>query len=428
MSGLLNAWARAVNFKVESSMKILHILSQAPDFTGSGKYIQAVIKCAAAKGHDNFLVAGVQGNFDLNQSVISPANTRFVRFKTQELDYPIPGMSDVMPYESTVFSTLLPEQLEQYKNAFKQVLSGAYERFSPDILHTHHLWVASKVARDLLPDLPMVTTCHGTCLRQFSLSPGIGEHVRGSCRRIDRIMALSHFQKKEIARALSVDPARIDVIGGGYDNSLFFNGPKPSGGAVEMVYAGKLSRAKGVPWLLETLERSRHLPWKLHLAGSGSGREKKECLDLAGRFNNRVTVHGPLSHTDLAALMRKSHVFVLPSFFEGLPLVLMEALASGCRIITTSLAGTREVLGNSDSSMVDFVELPELETVDSPFERDMEPLKEKLARAIERAVKRSSDHRQPDMETALSIAEKFTWDQVFSRIETVYEKAMKPEI
>ncbi|MEA1968370.1 MAG: glycosyltransferase family 4 protein [Thermodesulfobacteriota bacterium] len=406
-------------------MRILHILSQTPDFTGSGKYIQAIMKCAAGKGHDNFLVAGIQENFVLDSSIISPENTLFVRFKSKELDYPIPGMSDVMPYKSTLFSTLTEDQIKNYKSAFKKVILRAYEMFMPDIIHTHHLWVASKVARVQLPDLPMVTTCHGTCLRQFSLCPNLGEDVKKSCRNIDRVMSLSHFQKQEIQRIHSIDPGKIDIVGGGYDDSLFFNDTKASKGVVEMLYAGKLSRAKGVPWLLQSLDKIKHLPWRLHLAGTSSGREKEECLSLAGKLNNRVIVHGSLNHRKLATLMRKTHVFILPSFFEGLPLVLMEALASGCRIITTSLPGTREVLGDSSTRMVDLVELPILETIDSPYERDMVHLRERLARVIEKVVKKTIENRQPDMEAALKITKKYTWEKVFSRIEKVYEKAFK---
>jgi len=413
-----------MTYDIDHSMRILHILSQLPDSTGSGKYIQAVIKCAASKGHDNFLIAGIQGDFTLDPSIISPESTLFVRFNSKNLSYPIPGMSDIMPYESTVFSTLTPDQIKYYKNAFKKVILRAYDRFHPEILHTHHLWVASKIARALLPDLPMVTTCHGTCLRQFSLCPNLGDDIQKSCRNIDRIMSLSHFQKNEIKRILFIDPEKIDVVGGGYDNTLFFNGTKASQGPVEMLYAGKLSRTKGVPWLLKSLDRIKHLPWILHLAGTSSGKEKEQCLSLAEKFNNRVIVHGALNHRDLAALMRKAHIFILPSFFEGLPLVLMEALASGCRIITTSLPGTREVLGNSRSNMVDTVELPMLETIDFPFERDMELLKGRLARVVESVVKNTIKNRQPDMETVLKILEKYTWKKVFSRIENTYEKAV----
>ena len=413
-----------MRYDIDHLMRILHILSQLPDFTGSGKYVQAIIKCAANKGHDNFLIAAIQENFIPDPLIISPENTLFVRFNSKNLNYPIPGMSDVMPYESTVFSTLTPGQIKNYKNAFKKVILRAYDKFHPDILHTHHLWMASKTARALLPDLPMVTTCHGTCLRQFSLCPNIGDDIQDSCKNIDRIMSLSHFQKKEIQRILSINPKKIDVVGGGYNDSLFFNGKKSSQGSVEMLYAGKLSRAKGVNWLLKSLDRVKHLPWILHLVVTGSGKEMEQCLSLAKKFNNRVIVHGTLSHQDLAALMRKTHIFILPSFFEGLPLVLMEALASGCRIITTSLPGTREVLGNSKTGMVDLVELPMLETIDSPFEKDMELLKGMLARAIETVVKKTIENPQPDLKTTLKIAEKYTWKKVFSRIENTYEKAM----
>ncbi len=122
--------------------------------------------------------------------------------------------------------------------------------------------------------------------------------------------------------------------------------------------------------------------------------------------------------------MRRSHVFILPSFFEGLPLVLMEALASGCRIITTSLPGTLEVLGEKESSMVKLVPLPVLETIDSPYEKDMGGLEQDLARIIEKVVNKVMANRQPNMSAALEITENYTWGKVFSRIETVYRKAL----
>ncbi len=407
-------------------MRILHILSQKPDFTGSGKYIQAVIRCAAKKGHDNFLVAGVQDNFFLSSSIISPERTIFVKFKTRELDFPIPGMSDVMPYESSVFSTLTSTQINAYESAFTKAIVKAKDMFMPDIIHTHHLWLVSKVARESLPFLPMVTTCHGTGLRQFHLCYGLGEDVKKPCRTIDRIMSLSHYQKKEIQSIYSIDKEKIDVVGGGYDDSLFFFDKKPSNGAIQILYAGKLSRAKGVPWLLKSMGRIKHLPWKLHLAGTGSGIEKEECINLAEKLNGRVIVHGSLNHNKLADLMRKTHIFILPSFFEGLPLVLMEAIASGCRIITTSLPGIREVLGDSsDRKIVNLVELPILETIDSPYEKDMNFLMEQLAKIIGKVIKKIMKHPQPDMEEARKITEKYTWEKVFSRIENVYEKASK---
>jgi glycosyltransferase involved in cell wall biosynthesis len=138
-----------------------------------------------------------------------------------------------------------------------------------------------------------------------------------------------------------------------------------------------------------------------------------------------VIVHGALSHDRLAALMSRSHIFILPSFFEGLPLVLIEALASGCRIITTSLPGTMEILGDLGSTMVEMVSLPTLETIDSPYLRDMEDLEKRLARIIERSIKKTIENPRPDMAAAQKITQEYTWERVFLRIEKTYKQAIR---
>lgn len=409
-------------------MKILHILSQMPDFTGSGKTIQAIIGQAEACGHKNFLLAGIHRDFEPDPRLVAPAHSLFVRFSGPDLDFPLPGMSDVMPYKSTVFSSMTADQLARYRQAFEQKLRLAKETFDPDIIHTHHLWIVSKIARQVFADRPMVTSCHGTCLRQYSLCPHIGPTLTGAVRRIDRILCLSRHQKNQVQEIHGVDPENVDVVGAGFNSRLFGFDPhtgrdaKPEAGPVEMVYAGKLSRAKGVPWLLGALKRVSFSNWRLHLAGSGSGVEKEQCLELADALGDRVVVHGPLSHDSLARLMKNSHLFVLPSFFEGLPLVIMEALSSGCRILTTALPGTREILGDISSPMVRMIPLPPLETVDTPFSEDMPDLERLLAQAIETSLQAISASRQPDMDWAGEITRAYTWERVFSRMEAVYRQ------
>jgi glycosyltransferase involved in cell wall biosynthesis len=207
-----------------------------------------------------------------------------------------------------------------------------------------------------------------------------------------------------------------------------------------------------VPWLLRTFKKLSNqnylqdkegnsnsdsfLPHShLHLAGGGSGLEKDECLELANELD-KVTVHGALSHEELASLMKKSHLFILPSFFEGLPLVLMEALACGCRVITTSLPGTCEVLGscdstllassdsgisgNSNNNMVTLVELPKLETVDKPYIRDLEELETRLCEHIINSIKDLLKNPEPNQKQIKILTQNYTWSRVFKRIESVY--------
>jgi len=403
-------------------MKILHVLSQMPDFTGSGKTVQAIIRQAGGKGHDNFLVAGIQNEFDPEHFLLPKEKTAFLEFNGKDLDFLVPGMSDVMPYPSTIFSSMSPEQLSQYEAGFKNILEQAKERFVPDLIHSHHLWIVSQIARHVFPETPIVTSCHGTCLRQFSLCPRLGRAVQREISALDAILCLSQSQKKAVQNIHSVNPEKLYVVGAGFDQDQFFPGPKAEEGPIEIVYAGKLSRAKGVPWLLRALKQVTQDDVTLHLAGSGSGSEYQECLDLATGLSSQVKVHGPLSQQELAKLLRKAHIFVLPSFFEGLPLVLLEALSSGCRLLTTNLPGTCEILGDLQSDMIDLVSLPPLETVDRPFESDWPVLEKDLAMALDRVIQKSRIKRLPNLAQVEKLSAVYSWEKVFARMEAVYRK------
>jgi len=405
-------------------MRILHVISQAPDFTGSGKYLQAILSCAKERGHTNFLVAGIQGDFQLDSKLIRENHVRYIRFGTGMLDYPLPGMSDVMPYQSTRFLELSQSQIHEYETAFGTVVRDAIDQFEPDMIHVHHLWLVACVVRRIALDIPMVATCHGTCLRQMVLCPHIADKVSCDIRKIDTIMALSHDQKAMISSIHGVLPERIRVVGGGFSDKLFYCSEKSSQGSVEIVYAGKLSEAKGVPWLLRSMEKTKFQNWKLHLAGGGAGREYEHCLELASKIGGRVIIHGTLSHTNLAELMRQCHLFVLPSFYEGLPLVLMEALASGCRIITTALPGMLEVLGSESSPLVKLIHLPDLETIDRPFKSDYPALEQALASALDTALEQAFECPEPNYREAALVSGKYTWPQIFLRMEEAYQQAL----
>ena len=80
-------------------MRILSITAQKPNSTGSGVFLTELVKELAAKGHEQAVVAGV---YKEDKTEV-PENTKVypVIFKSEELPFPIAGMSDEMPYEST---------------------------------------------------------------------------------------------------------------------------------------------------------------------------------------------------------------------------------------------------------------------------------------------------------------------------------------
>jgi glycosyltransferase involved in cell wall biosynthesis len=238
------------------------------------------------------------------------------------------------------------------------------------------------------------------------------------------VLALSGDQTEKIRKLYGIASHRIDIVGGGYDENVFAVQPKAKPPQVEMLYAGKLSFAKGVDVLLRTVQSLQRADVHLHLAGSGTGEEGQCCLDLAEKMGNLVTVHGRINQQDLARLMGSCHIFILPSFYEGLPLVLLEALASGCRIITTDLAGCKELLGDADPDLVAFIERPVMKQIDRPEAEDLYIVEKRLQEAILSMVDRVLVSSSPDPDNIQTITSKFSWQAVFRKINLVYNKVL----
>ncbi len=116
--------------------------------------------------------------------------------------------------------------------------------------------------------------------------------------------------------------------------------------------------------------------------------------------------------------MRRSAVCVLPSFYEGLPLVLVEALACGCRLVATELPGITERLAPHLGEALELIPLPRLIGVDTPHADDLPTFVDHLATALARAV-----DRPPLGDPRVSLPgalEPFTWRAVFQHTEQVW--------
>jgi len=412
---------------MESSprLKILHVLGQRPDATGSGIYLQAIMREAAARGHANVMIAGIQDDTAAELQGVAPEQCRFVRFNGADLPFAIPGMTDIMPYPSTRFMDLSDADRAIYEKAFTRVLTETVADFRPDIIHSHHLWLISSLVRRLFPGIPVVTSCHGTDLRQFQNCPHLRSRVLSGCRDLDAALALSGPQAEDIAQSYELPPERVVVTGAGYSDTLFKPAEKPVAPPVQVVYAGKLWNAKGLPWLLKALQTITTTDWQLHLVGGGSGPEKEACLRLAETMGERIIIHGQIPQTRLAALFRQAHIFALPSLFEGLPLVVLEALASGCRVVATDLPGVMEVLGDVRSADVTLVPTPRLRNMDQPYPEDLPAFERNLARALEVQMAGALKRPRIDFAAVQDTLAAFTWRGIFARVETVYGDVLR---
>lgn len=417
-------------------MKILHILSQIPSFTGSGTYLQATMQHAGRQGYANYLLAGVSADFEFAKhcdSLPCP-EPELIRFG-HDIDLQIVGMSDVMPYPSARFCDLDADELLRYEACFDTRLQQAVARWQPDLIHAHHLWLLTSLTRQRFPDIPLVASCHGSDLRQFHACGHLQQQVMRGCRKVDAVCALSLEQKQQIIDAYEIPSEKIHIVGAGYDSTLFqaesFNSTATApdnvagSSSVNIIYAGKLSRAKGVPWLLQALHKITDVQWHFHLVGEGSGAEKEEIVTLSKTLGARVTLHGRVKPERLACLFKASQLFILPSFYEGVPLVALEALGCRCRIVTTNLPGIAEVFGTLNCNWIQRIELPEMESIDRPRADAEAGFTYRLEQSIriQMALIRTQPSAQPS-EAVQRILRKYAWGSTFSRIEKVYRQIL----
>jgi len=397
-------------------MKILHLISQRPDSTGSGIYLQAILREADRAGYENSLLAGLPAGEQIFLPGLTADRMSFVYFGSRENPGAIIGMSDVMPYPSRTFRQLDRTALEHYLQAFKSELVDAVDRYRPDIIHTHHLWLVTALARTVSRDIPVVTSVHGSELRQFTQCPLLHELVLPGCRLVDRVFALTDAQKIEISSTYGISSDRIRVVGAGYDPNIFHAGQGTCRTAPPAIlFAGKLSRAKGVPWMIQAIAEFNDRPCHLHLAGGGSGPELQLCLDYARRLGDRVTLHGQLSQVQLADLMRRSSVFVLPSLHEGLPLSIIEAVACGCQAVACNLPGCRAIADNLEPGRLILVDTPRVIDTDRSEIDDERRFVAQLRSAM--ATQLNIPEASPPPSRCLA---EFSWTSVFRRIEQEY--------
>jgi len=414
-----------------SPLSVLQLLCQQPGKTGSGVFVQAIVSQAFQKGYRQRVVIGVPANTPYLPIPPLRADSIFpVYFDSVELPFPVAGMSDVMPYVNTRFSAFSPEMLGQYLKAFAHAIQRAVSDFRPDVIHAHHLWLITALTRRMFPEIPLVASCHGTEFRQLERAPHLIPHVVPDCSRLDCAMALHPHQVDETRDIYGIPPERIEMIGGGYREDIFRRGDEGAcmtDCTLQVAYVGKISRPKGVPWLIEALSHidiPEGYRVVVKLVGSCGDTDSQNIPRNANRPDCRLEFLGALPQEDLAKVLRSSQIFVLPSFFEGLPLVVLEALACGCRIVMTDLPGLDSWLSPSleENGFVARVKLPRLIRVDEPEPADLPEYVKNLSDAISLQLRRSID-RPPDWRACvMPCIAPMGWEAIFRKIEAVYSR------
>lgn len=169
-------------------------------------------------------------------------------------------------------------------------------------------------------------------------------------RSADGVACISDFCRSQLMRL--VEPEQWDklrMIRMSIDADRFMppaDGRVGREGPVRVLYVGRLVPEKGSPVLVDAVRelKQRGIPLDVRIIGSGELQESLEQQIATHDLQDVVTLYGPAGQEELPDHYRWADVFVLPSFQEGLPVVLMEAMAAELPVVTTQIAAVSELV------------------------------------------------------------------------------------
>ncbi len=133
-----------------------------------------------------------------------------------------------------------------------------------------------------------------------------------------------------------------------------YGGHRQSSPGKQIMFVGRLDAVKGVPLLLEAFARlsSIHPDARLSIVGDGPDRASLEAQASQAGLADRIGFLGYRPQDEVANLLLAADMLVLPSFAEGVPVVLMEAMASRIPVIASQVAGVAELVSDGENGFV----------------------------------------------------------------------------
>ena len=215
-------------------------------------------------------------------------------------------------------------------------------------IHAHFATNSTDVAMlvNALGGPPYSFTVHGW--EEFVRPVGLSEKIR----RADLVVAISCFGRSQLYMWTAYrDWPKIKVVHCGLERAFYEGSPSPLAKDPRLVCVGRLAAEKGQLLLVEAVARlaARGIASQLVFAGDGPMRTQLEELIHRRGLDSCVRITGWISSAQVRAEILAARALVLPSFAEGLPVVLMEAMALRRPVLATFIAGIPELVSHGEN-------------------------------------------------------------------------------
>ena len=235
----------------------------------------------------------------------------------------------------------------QWRRIVDQTVARFAKTCPVSIIHAHTGSVSSLAAIYTARryNIPCVVTYHGSEVHTILAHRLKGWQLcRDSFRMADLNLPVSRHLE-DILRLHAQPTGRCETLLLGVDQTRFYPPPEPSS-APRVLFVGRVDKNKGVFDLLLAWAKVRHAYPDALLTVVGQDRTDGLFLREARALGveSSISLTGPLPNEAIADLMRQSQLFCLPSYREGTPVCVMEALSCGLPIVATRVGGIPEIV------------------------------------------------------------------------------------
>jgi glycosyltransferase involved in cell wall biosynthesis len=174
-------------------------------------------------------------------------------------------------------------------------------------------------------------------------------------QKASSIIANSKSLQKLAQKTADKINRKVVYIPNGVDGNIFFPGKKIINNKFKVLYIGRISREKNIKMLIRAIKQMPEINnINLECEIVGRGPQEKELLKMVGdlKIDSIIKFSGWLDREETPDKFKEADVFILPSKSEGMPNVVLEAMASGLPVITTDISGNQELIENDKNGIL----------------------------------------------------------------------------